>query len=73
MHNHSPGCGCHDPNIRIQDQIDDLTVQVGKISTENLPKVTPEDNGKVLKVVDGVWSVAEVPIEKLPAAEDNTF
>ena len=73
MHNHSAACGCHDPNVRIQDQIDDLTVKVAKISTENLPKVTPEDNGKVLKVVDGVWSVAEVPIEKLPAAEDNTF
>lgn len=59
MHNHNPGCGCHNPNVRIQDQIDDLTVQVEKISTEGLPKVTSADNGKVLKVVDGVWSVAE--------------
>ena len=43
----------------LHDQIDDLTVQVEKISAESLPKVTSADNGKVLKVVDGVWSVAE--------------
>lgn len=35
--------------------------QIYEDSDAVLPSVTPSDNGKVLKVVDGTWTAAELP------------
>lgn len=59
---------CCNPNQRIQDEIDDLYGKLNQILISVLPTVTVADNGKFLRVVDGVWTAALVPY-----AEDNKF
>lgn len=56
------------PNQRIQDEIDDLYEKLNHIIISILPAVTVADNGKFLRVVDGVWAAALVPY-----AEDSKF
>lgn len=38
-----------------------------------LPAVTTDDNGKVLTVVDGTWTVGDVVSAVLPVAEEGVF
>lgn len=59
---------CCNPNQRIQDEIDDLYGKLNQILISVLPAVTVADNGKFLRVVDGIWAAALVPY-----AEDNKF
>lgn len=44
----------------------------------DLPKVSTEDNGKVLRVVDGEWKADDLPLydgayELIPSANDQTL
>ena len=45
----------------IAEMISKIATVVG--STVGLPAVTSEDNGKILKVVDGAWALADDAIE----------
>ena len=59
---------CCNPNQRIQNEIDDLYGKLNQIIISVLPPVTVADNGKFLRVVDGVWAP-----QLVPCAEDNKF
>lgn len=59
---------CCNPNQRIQDELDDLYDKIEKLSLSALPKVSVDDNGKFLRVVEGIWAKATVPY-----AEDSKF
>ena len=61
-------CGCNDPNIRIQDELDELYDILTRAEKNFLPTVTTDDNGKFLRVVEGIWAASEVPY-----AEDTKF
>ena len=61
-------CGCNNPNIRIQDQLDALKKSVETMVVTTLPGVTEEDNGKFLRVVNAKWAAVTVP-----QAEDSKF
>lgn len=61
-------CGCNDPNIRIQDELDELYDILTRAEKNFLPTVTTDDNGKFLRVVEGIWAASEVP-----CAEDTKF
>ena len=43
----------------IPDMINAIAALITSGATKELPAVTAEDNGKVLKVVDGAWAVGE--------------
>lgn len=49
--------------VVIPDMISALSKKAPSGSGSSLPTVTAEDNGKVLKVVDGAWAVGEDAIE----------
>jgi len=59
---------CCNPNQRIQEEIDDLYDRLNQVMGSILPSVTIADNGKFLRVVDGIWAAALVPY-----AEDSKF
>ena len=61
-------CGCNDPNIRVQDELDELYDILTRAEKNFLPTVTTDDNGKFLRVVEGIWSASEVP-----CAENTKF
>ena len=48
----------------IIDSAGNLTAKTDDVATlddiPNIPSVTPADNGKILRVVDGVWTAAEL-------------
>ena len=56
------------PNQRIQEELDDLYNKINDMLPSILPKVTVADNGKFLRVVEGIWAASIVPY-----AEDNKF
>jgi len=56
------------PNQRIQDELDDLYNRLVDIKLSLLPTVTAADDGKFLRVVEGVWAAATVP-----QAENHKF
>lgn len=45
--------------VTIPDMINAIASHVGSGGAAELPVVSAEDDGKVLKVVDGAWAVAE--------------
>ena len=61
-------CGCNDPNIRIQDELDEFYATLQNMQGRVLPEVSSQDDGKFLRVVKGAWAASEVP-----CAEDTKF
>ena len=59
---------CCNPNQRIQDEIDELYAKLNQIIISELPLVSDVDNGKFLRVVNGVWAP-----QLVPCAEDSKF
>lgn len=45
--------------VIIPDMINAIAALIASGVTAELPAVTADDNGKVLKVADGAWSVGE--------------
>lgn len=43
----------------IPDMINAIAALITSGATKELPAVTAEDNGKVLKVIDGAWGIGE--------------
>lgn len=49
--------------VLIPDMINAIATLVSSGATNELPKVTSSDNGKVLTVVSGKWAKAALPSE----------
>lgn len=56
---------------RIPDMIEAIATVAEAATAKELPVVTASNNGQVLTVAEGAWTVANVPTELPPVTADN--